>query len=235
LGLCDKELTGMNVPNDHDMIGGQYAPAGPDERSNFAAPLGATASGRLVFASGAAGVALLAKPALPDLCRVYFARHMPSIRVQDGTVTIQYRHVPLFDWLVERREPLAEIALNGSIPWELEFRGGVSRLTADLRELPLRSLDLSSASQVVVILPRPVGAAYIHIAESASNVAFHHPAGVAVRAQISGGASDLIFDAQRFGAVAGGLRWQTPDYTSLADRYEISVAGSASALTIDTL
>jgi hypothetical protein len=60
-----------------------------------------------------------------------------------GRVTIQYGRFPFFDWLAHTHEPLADVTLNGSIPWEIEFHGGVSRLNADLSELPLRALDLT--------------------------------------------------------------------------------------------
>jgi hypothetical protein len=124
--------------------------------------------------------------------------------------------------------------LNGSLPWEIEFHGGVSELTADLSGLMLRSLDLSSANQVTITFPRPAGAVYIYVAGSVSDFSLYRPPGVAVRVHLSSSASNLTFDQQHFGAVAGEMRWQTPNYTSATDRYDISVAGSASNMTIAT-
>jgi hypothetical protein len=147
-------------------------------------------------------------------------------------VTIQYGHRFCFDWLVHTRQPLADVTLNGSIPWEVEFHGGVSRLNADLSELWLRALDLSSASQAALTLPQPSGAVFINVSGSVSDMTIQRPRGVAVRVRIDGGVSRLALDEQRWGAAGGGIQWQTPDYPSAADRYDVSVVGSASNLTI---
>jgi hypothetical protein len=42
----------------------------------------------------------------------------------------------------------------------------------------------------------------------------------------------LTFDGQRFGAVADGIRWQTADYAGATNRYDISIAGSISNMTV---
>jgi hypothetical protein len=200
--------------------------------NNYSAPLGSLTSGRLLFASGAAGITIQGDPNLSDLYRAHFERPMPSIQVQEGIVTFRYRHRSFLEWLTNWREPLAHLTLNGSIPWEIEFRGGVAKLTADLRALSLRALDLGSASEIKLILPSPSGTVYIYIAGSASDVTIQHPPGSALRVQIGGGASNLTFDEQRFGAVADGICWQTPDYNGAVNRYEISIAGSVSNMTI---
>jgi hypothetical protein len=175
---------------------------------------------------------------LPDLYQAHFERHVPGIRVQDGAVTIQSSQTPQFDssagppgtpWA-----PLARITLNGTIPWEIEFRGGVARLIADLRGLPLRALDLGSASGSLITLPQPTGVVFVYIAGSASDLTIHRPAGVAVRIDISGSVSNVTLDEQHFGAAADGIRWQTPDYNTVAACYDISIVGSASNLTLAT-
>jgi hypothetical protein len=206
----------------------------PHNSRDLAEPLGSTTSGRLVFPLGAGGVTIQADPALPDFYRARFSGHIPSVQTQDGVVMIQYCRFSVFDGPISGREPMAEVTLNGSLPWEIEFRNGVSKLTADLSGLFLRSLDLNSASQVRVTLPHPSGAVYIYVSGSVSDLSLYRPPGVAVRVQISSSASNLTFDQQYFGAVVGEIHWQTPDYASAADRYDISVAGSASNLTIAT-
>jgi hypothetical protein len=198
----------------------------------FSEPLGSATSGRLVFASGADGVILRADRETTDLYRAHFEDHVPSIRVDGSRVTFQYGHLPFFDWLAHTRKPLADVMLNGSIPWEIEFHRGVSRLNADLSELPLRALDLSSASQVAIKLPQPSGAVFINVSGSVSEMTIQRPRGVPIRVRIDGGVSRLALDEQRCGAVGGGIQWQTPDYDSAADRYDVSMVGSASNVTI---
>lgn len=218
----------MNDNNMRFMSVDENAPDRQSERRNFTAPLGSATSGRLVFASGVGGVTIQADPTLPDLYRAHFEHHLPSVQVQDDTVTIQYHRFSASDG----REPIARLILNGAIPWEIEFRDGVSKLTADLSQLPLRALDLSSASQVVVTLPQPLGTVFVHVSGSASDLTIQRPAGVAIRAHISGSASNLALDEQHFGAVADALHWQTPDYHRTTHRYDLSISGSVSNMTL---
>lgn len=203
-------------------------------RGDFAVPLGSTTRGRLIFASGAADVTIDATPNSSLLYSAHFERHIPSVRVQDGIVTIQYRRYLLFDWLAYLAEPLARVALNTTIPWEIEFRDGVSRLTADLRTLQLAALDMSSVNIARITLPAPVGSANIYFSGSASDLTLHRPPGVALRLQIAGSASCLTLDEQRLGAIGGGIRWQSEDYNDAVNRYDIRIAGSVSNMTIDT-
>jgi hypothetical protein len=204
--------------------------------ADFVAPLGLLTSARLVFASGAAGVTLHVDPALPHLCQAHFTRHIPRVRAKDGTVTIQYRSFPFFDWFIYHlRAPLAEITINGALSWEIELRGGVSRFTADLSRLWLTALDVNGgASEVAVKLARPKGRAYIRIAGGASNVTFRRPAGVALHVRVGSGASNLALDDQHFAAIGGAINWETPDYQQATDRYDLEVVGGASDLTITT-
>jgi len=218
----------MNDNNMRFMSVDENEPDRQRKRRNFTAPLGSATSGRLVFASGVGGVTIQADPTLPDLYRATFEHHLPGVQVQDGAVTIQYRRFLVSD----RREPIAQLTLNGAIPWEIEFRDGVSQLTADLSRLPLRALDLSSASQVVITLPQPSAAVFVHVSGSASDLTIYRPAGVAIRVHISGSASNLALDEHHFGATADGLHWQTPDYHRTTQRYDLSVSGSVSNLTI---
>lgn len=205
------------------------------EKGDFAAPLGSLERGRLVFASGAAGVTIQADPGLPDLYRAHFERHVPRVWTHDGVVTIGYRRFPFFDWLVySLREPLAEVRLNGTIPWEFEFREGVSRLAADLRQVQVPSLDvLGGASSITLRLGPPANTGFIHFSGGVSDLTIHRPAGVGLRLQIGHGVSRLALDNQHFSAMGGETRLETPDFKSTTRRYEVCIAGGASNVTID--
>jgi hypothetical protein len=210
-----------------------------------AAPLDAATAGWLVFSSGAIGVTLQGDPALAELYRARFVQDVPNVHIEREPadkrpstgastckVTVHYRQRTPADWPSMRREPLAAIALNGSIPWEIEFHGGVANLQADLRRLRLRSLDLSDSSAAKLLLPEPTGTVYLYVGGSASDIVIWRPAKVALRVQIAGSASQVRIDEQPWGAIANGITWQTPDYLAVADRYDIRFAGSVSNLTI---
>lgn len=200
---------------------------------DFAAALSGATAGHLLFPAGAAGVTLHVDPTLADLCRAHFERHIPTVQARDGVVTMRYPSFSLFNWLVYWREPVAEITLTAAIPWQIEIHGGVSKLTADLRELRLTKLSIDGgASGVLVMLPAPVGTVPIHVGGGASNVTFRRPAGVAARVRVQSGASNLTLDEHYFGAVGGATHWETPGASQVIDHYDIHIGGGASNLTI---
>jgi hypothetical protein len=86
----------------------------------------------------------------------------------------------------------------------------------------------------VLTLPRPTGVVPVRIGGGASNVAIHRPAGVAARLHVAGGASGLVLDGRRLGAVGGGAEWRSSDVAGAADRYEIEIAGGASDVAVAT-
>jgi hypothetical protein len=191
-----------------------------------------------VFVRGASLVTIGASRAMPDLYHAHFEGPAPRIKVRDGAVSVQYARLSLAEWaryaLLWGRHA-AEITLNAAIPWQIEIRGGVSKFRADLRELPLTSLEVrGGASEVEVLLPPPAGDVAVRIGGGASNVTLRRPTGAAVGVQVRGGASKLAFDEQHFGAIGGGVRLATAGYSGAADCYDIVVAGGASRLTIET-
>lgn len=206
---------------------------GQRERSEFSASSGSRKSGRLVLASDISQMALRANPLLEDLYQAHFKRQAPHIQVHENSVTIQFRRFRLLDALTNLSGPIAEINLNGSLPWEIEFRKGVSHLDADLRQLQLRSLDLlGGANQVRLILSRPSEAVFVYISGGISRGTILIPADAAARLRVTGGATNLIFDNQRFGAIGGETTLQSPDFKSTAGRFDICIAGGASNLVI---
>jgi hypothetical protein len=200
----------------------------------FIAPLGSLRSGCLVFASGASRLTLRAESSMADLYHARFEGQAPRVGAEGGTVIIRYPRFPRFDWRHYLRERPAEVVLNARIPWEIEIRDGASRLTADLRELELRSFEVrGGTSRVELMLPPPSGTVPVRVLGGVSNVAIHRPEGVAARLHVGGGSTNLAFDEQRFGAVGGELSLRSPDYEDAPDRYDITITGGASNLTID--
>ena len=204
--------------------------------TDFTAPLGSLRSGRLVFASGASRLTVRADPSITGLYHASFEGRVPRVGAEDGTVIIRYPRFLLFDWLYYSglRERPAEVALNAQVPWGIQIREGASRLTADLLGLELRSFEVSGgASRVEVTLPPPSGIVPVRVLGGVSNVAIHRPEGVAARVRLGSGSTNLAFDDQRFGAIGGEVNLQSPDYEGASDRYDITVTGGTSNLTID--
>ncbi len=191
--------------------------------------LGAAPAGRLVFANGAANLTLRADRKLDRMARAAFEGSPPKASLERETLTFRYPRVGRpFDW----RRRRADVALSTSIPWEIDVRSGAASMNADLQGVELLSLRIGSASDVEVILPPPTGAIAVTIGVGASNVTILRPAEVPVRLHIKGGAAKLAFDDESFGAVGGAVRLQSDGFNEQEDRYEISVRGGASHLTI---
>jgi hypothetical protein len=225
---------------DHTNLGNPISArrTSPEDRGgsgdHFAAPLGSSRSGRLRFTNGAHRIAVRADLRLRGLYRARFGDRMPIVGVRRGIVTIVYPRFPTCAWLNCRSERPAEVEVNARIPWDIEVRGGASRLLADLRGLRLGSLKVEGgASRLEVVLPAPPGAVSVVILGGASNVAIRRPTGVAARLRVDGGATNLKFDDRHIGAAGGELDLQSRDYDGATDRYDIAVTGGANNLSID--
>ena len=209
---------------------GEVTAGGDDVQSH--APLAGVTAGRLEFTKGAAKVSLRGDASLTELYRAAFEGPAPEITVKGGVVTVQQRRrFRPFDW----RSQSAEFALTTAVPWDISLRGGMWKLVADFRELRLTRLEVTGgASDIEIFLPQPAGVVPVRLAGGASEVMVHRPRGTEARAEVSGGASALVFDGQRLGAVGGRTVLSSGGFADAADRYEIRFAGGASHVTVTT-
>ena len=200
---------------------------------HFTAPLGSSRSGHLRFTRGAHRIVIRADLHMRALYRARFGDRMPTIWVQRGMVTIRYPRVPSRGWTSYQPERPAEVALNASIPWDIEIRGASSRLVADLRGLRLGSLSMDGgASSIEVLLPALTGTVAMVILGGASNVAICRPEGVAARLRVEGGVTNLRFDDRCIGAAGSEMDLGSRDYDLAADRYDVTVTGGANNLSL---
>ena len=216
----------------------------------FTAPLASATSGRLVFSTNVAGVTLITEPALQGLVRGHFVR-VSWVGIEAGIVMVGYypdsyhrpdilspsSDRPTFPPLNRGRcpdKPGDEITLNTSIPWEIEFRGDISNLNADLRGLELRSLDvLGVASQIRLLLSEPAKTTFLYITGGIHDGTIRMPPSVGVRVQVSGGVHNLVFDGQRYAAIRGDINLENSTFKSAISRCDICIAGGAGDLTLD--
>lgn len=209
--------------------GGPAAARGAD----LAGQLASLSEAHLHFTHGGARIELRSADHLQALYEAHFEGQSPSITVDQGDLTIDYRgRFRPFDW--SRHSAL--VTLNAALPWSIDLRGGASRLTADLRGLQLIAFEMTGgAGDIEVFLPHPAGTVQVRIAGGANKVTLHRPGSVPVSAQLAGGASRLTFDDAQSGGFGGLTRLQSPEYASSDDRYDIRFTGGASKVTIDTI
>jgi len=228
------ETARMRAPSEEADAGGSYA-----------APVAGVTSGKLIFLSGAPRITVRGDATLTELYRASFAGPVPRMRVRGGVVTVAYPRMGWFDWRAQIagqnvdasahwRKDTGEIALNASIPWWIELRGGVSSWAADLRTLRLEGFELrGGASKVELMLPRPIGVVPIRIHGGMSRVSIVRPIGVAAGLEVHGGVSEVALDGEVVKG-AGQISMQTPGAAATPDRYEIDVSGGASKVSIST-
>jgi len=243
--LTDLDDSGITTIRDYvrgvrefyeDQVQAVVAPAaeggGDATEQTFDAPLTGVTLGRLLFSKGLSQVTLQADPGLTDLYRGEFKGGTPDITVEGGTVSIGHkRRFRPFDW----RGAESDIWITTAVPWEIELKGGMWQLEADLRGIELRSLAVGGgASDAQIWLPVPIGVVPVRLSGGASHVRIHRPSGTALRAVLSGGASQLVFDGKELGSVAGHNHFESPGFAQAQDRYEVRFSGGASQLSIDT-
>ncbi len=170
---------------------------------------------------------------MEELYRTRFEGRRPKVRADGDTVAIEYPK-SILTW--DRRKAASWVTLDASVPWRIEARTSVARLTADLGALSLKGIEASGGVvRSTLALPRPSGEVPIRITGGAAELTIHRPAGVAARVRVKNGASDLTLDSQYFRAVGGTLDWRSPDYETASDRYDIEVLRGARSLVVDTL
>lgn len=184
---------------------------------------------RLLVTAGLNNVTL-GTASMEDLCRASVGSGQDvELTESGGRVTLAPSRRLLFGgWMGP-----GEISLQAGLRWSLEVAGGANRLTADFSDVFVESLTLrGGGNRIAIVLPAPQGTVPLAIGGGVSRVELRVPAGSALRLTTRGGASRLRIGNMRLGAVGGRLDWQSPEYATAEDRYEISVGGGADRLDI---
>ena len=190
--------------------------------SEHTAPLGGLTSGRLIFRSGANELTMRGAADLSELYRARFEGSVPRVTVREGTVSIQHRGLP-FDW----RKRTMDLALNSTVPWSVEIKGGANKLRGAFDGVDLRSFDLvGGGSDVGLALGRPRGQVPIRIVGGMDRTRISRPAGVGVRLNVRGGIARMDLDGNRIVAASGPID-QSIGSTKGADHYLIEITGGA--------
>jgi len=206
---------------------GEAAPHGFEELSH---PLTSSEEGRFELTRGASNFTLGSLRG-NLLYRARFEGPAPRVRAEHGQVFLEYNHSAL-RMLTLRKQSL-QVELNEQLAWQLVFRGGASKVVANMRELRLKSFELrGGASQVTLHLPVPLGTVPVRITGGSSHLKLLRPKHTPMRVQVTGGVSHLSIDKLELGAVGGTTRWESPDYEASADRYDIQITGGASQLAL---
>jgi hypothetical protein len=172
------------------------AATGSEDVARTRVPRGDVEAGHLRIERGLDGARIATDPRLGDLLHGAW-KWAPKVGVEGGEVTLTYPRFRL------ARLGTDDITLNASVPWDISIQGGVRRVSADLRGLKLRSLEVDGgASRLVLLLGKPDGDVQLDL-KSADGVTVRRPENTEVRVRVAKGASQVMVDDQTYGAIGG--------------------------------
>jgi DNA-binding MarR family transcriptional regulator len=196
--------------------------------SEHSAPLGGLTSARLHLRSGLSSLRIRAGTDAGELYRASFQGATPQVRLRDGRVLVQYRGIS-FDW----RKRAATFGLNGSIPWTIEVVGGVERIEADLRSVPLDRFELTGgAERIQMELGQPSGDIPVRFVGGAKTIRLERPRRAPVRLRVVGGSGGFILVGTTLGRTGGYTTLYSTGWSGAKDRYSVEVVGGSKTIEV---
>jgi DNA-binding MarR family transcriptional regulator len=192
----------------------QEAVAGEGEI--FSAPLEGQERGRLVVFCSISRLTVRADEEMAGLYQARFEGPIPGVKAKDGVVTIRYPRRLLG---LGEKQGQAVVALSRAIPWRIAIQGGAGEAVAELGGLNLAGLEVKGGFNTIYLdLPMPI--------------TVRRPAGVAIRINFKGWASELAFDGQIF-SVAGTIsQLQSPGFDPMVPGFDLEITSYANRVTI---
>ena len=178
----------------------------------------------LIFERGAVNLTIRADTSLRTPYAVAFEGRPPEIEAGADTVRVRLRH--------ERRSSCV-LSLSPATTWEIHIEGGAVRLDADLQGLRLVSFSVSGGvSRATIHLPMPSGTVPLRVEGGVDTLHIERPSPAAIRLHLVRGSSRISLDGVRLGSAGGGTTWESPDYASVRDRYDLEIGSGVSGLTM---
>lgn len=206
-----------------------FEPVAPTEEARPATePTEPTEAAILQFVGGVANLFVAVDPTLTERYAARFEGPQPEVTEFGNEITIRYHGGPLMWGRTE-----AHVRLRPDLVWTLRVRGGASRADIDVRDLDLRTFEITGGlSRMDLALGAAHGTVAVRVCGGVSRVDISRPAAVPARVEINGGASRLSMDDQMLGAIGGRTRLQSGGFESAHDRLEVEVQGGASRLSV---
>lgn len=198
--------------------------------------VGALKTASLQVDVGAATITVQGNTSLgQDLYRAHieFSGPKPEITLDKSTGNLHIFQESGFAILGSSRFVL-ELQINPAVPWSINVNSGAASDTFKLTDVILTSIELNSgASREDITLGQPRGIVPITMKGGALTMHVHRLSGIAVSAQVSGGAVNLTGDGHHTGAI-GSASWESEGAATATDAYWIEVNGGACTVTVDT-
>jgi len=188
---------------------------------------------RLEIAVGAARIDVRSAPLAEQLYRVHIDHSGPQAEVRLDRATGTVRVSQPVTWAIGAGRRLRiDAQLSDALPWTVSCNTGAVRGVFDLTSGQAAGFECrTGASRLDLNLPKPKGQVAIRIEGGGLQVDITRPTGVAIRVQASGGAVRLRADGVRQDGI-GNREWRSQGFDSAGDRYEVTVAGGATTVTV---
>lgn len=204
-------------------LGGQRGSA---EVETLALPLAGATQARVKIGHGAGRLVVNANAGPGQVVAGRFGGGVePSVTREGDLLRVKLRmpeptiFVP---WVWGPEERTWEVGLTREVPLTLKLETGAGETLADLRELRVTELELSTgASSTELTLPAHAGQTRAQIHGGAASVVIHIPEGVAARIYYQGGVSSFNVDTVRF--PRQDRYYQSPNYETAEHRVDLSV------------
>ena len=217
---------------------GPWWATAPLQTISRSAPIGDISQATLSVNYGAADLTIRAGSIGSDLYRArltYAGNPAPSAWVDNatGTIHVDRGNRGPFQALPAGAHEQVDLVLSNRVPWNVTLNTGASQQTIDLRGLTLTSVRINGgANSATIDLPQPSGHVPINVNGGARSLRIVAPSSAAVSMTASGGFNSMQCDGQSVGGF-GRQAWQSANYGSSADRFDVQFSGGASSVRLE--
>jgi hypothetical protein len=211
----------------------RLGPGGASGIVDASEPREGLAGARLEIAVGAARIDVRSAPLADQLYRMHIEHGGPQAEVRLDRTSGTVRVSQPVTWAIGAGRRLRIYAqLNDALPWDVGCSTGAGRGEFELASGQVTGFACKTgASRIDLNLPRPKGQVPVRIEGGGLQVDITRPIGTAIRVQASGGAVRLKADGTTQDGI-GNREWRSQGFDSTGDRYEVTVAGGATTVTV---
>jgi hypothetical protein len=188
-------------------------------------------AGLLFFPYSVSHVTIAAGDGRAGLYEATFSGPLPAIDVQGGLLRVAPRLRDRFSL----RPPTVDLRLNQVIPWEIDARGDVFSLFADLASIDLRGASVHGVARDVVLrLGQPSGQVPLRVTGGARRFELRLPAGSSASLYLRHEPSNSDIQGREVTRRRGGRSLRIGAGADARDHYEIELLGDCDRVIVAT-
>lgn len=213
------------------ILGVYWKPSGGPEES-FSIPLAAAQSVQYHFSHGAGQLEIIGgAPVGQALVGTSAAGMNRKSQLNGNQLDVRVEAGPSFVPFIGPSQGVWRFQLTQDIPSTLVVETGASSVNMDLKDLPVRRVELKTgASSSNIVMPEK-GVSLLDVEAGAASVRVVVPASTAARIRVEESVSSIHVDTDRFPRLGSGI-YQSSSYDLAADRVDINIEGGLGSVTV---